>query len=1025
MGIKYFKLYKIYIVFVVLFCLYIYPDSAGAAQNSSKQIRPFNIIYGTVNGPHPLEAVADNENAKEAWKGVTPTRNFTEEEKSAIEVGVNYWAERMSKASPGVSANIFVGYSDSPAGTAFSLSPISVAGEEIADKVSPNDAVFDALQGGKPSPYPAGLADNIVIFNIPYDKRPQRALLDVFSTTSIMMHEMGHALGIMGWYDVDKNDKKHGNFAPSKFTKWNSHLYDVFGKQAKPGMNIAMDAEEGNKENVFQIYGENMADEYKYKYPTFHGNHVDALTDGKGMPVMGGFSNHGPGLDGFNALGHSGIMQSIMSYGMLQNMAFTELELAMFQDLGYEIDRELFFGKSYYYSVGGDTQTNTLGFGSVWFPNTSSFGVGVHIMRDSLNLTQAENIYANGYAGAGMRVDGIGNKLNLPAGITVSADGDMGTGVLVSYGRDNTLNLKGKVTALGSDGIGVMIAILAHSYYPYSSHMLKWQFSADNVQRRHEIFRLYDDLDGSLVQNLNLSGTLLASSDAIHIGEDAHVENINILNGAFIRGDIVSRWNPARFVLSDPESAYTTNLTFGLKADSEGSAIPNTSDESFSMRYRGDILGYENLDIFLAGGELNYAGVMQVNSFTMNDKTHLLTEFSDDVSMIEAKERVDMSPSSAIGFIPPAFTYGSKNALYSEPVLKFTESVPANPTFLPSNLLISIGAYDYPWELSWDDKTNSVMVNTNDVVFNDMRGGSDARNAQLALSIYTPWFDVLNSYMTKRFVKNPSLETNAGGMWITSTHDYIKHKGNRNYDVKGSSITFGLDGSPNELSYAGLAISLDYPKYDSDNAEVDGDSIAAIIYGGVLLPLDIELGFNSAYRKMNLTQTRVVYHDRYDSEYSLKTLSFGVNLGRRFELGREFGLRPFASWNYFYTKHPAYFERADIYALHYDDFSSKIHRFQAGLEGAWVNDSMSFSLKAYWSGLRGDTDKTSASYFVLDPNSNRFITPVEELDRDSFGLGINANFRLAKNTELSLEYSVLDGKNNTSQQGMMELRYRF
>lgn len=1033
---------RIFLVTLLWLCLCAYAGGADPVEAADTQIGPFILTYGTENGHHPLEVVGHNVDDM-SWNLTAPTRDLTGEEKSALEAGISYWAERMAKARPGMTAHIFAGFADDPDGSAFSLSPIEFVDEDIADQVSPDGTVFDALRSGKPSPYPAGLTDNIIIINIPYSTRPQRALLDPDSLAATMMHEMGHALGIWTDYAVSHPvPNKYGRFTPNRFTEWNAHLYDVFGKQAKPGMDIAMDAEDGSRENVFQIYGETLGDASKYKYPTFRGEHVDELTGGAGMPVMGGFSNSGPGLDGANSLGHPGIMQSVMSYGLLRNMVFTELELAMFQDLGYDIDRGLFFGKSYYNEVGGNTQTNALGFGSAQSPNTSGFGVGVHVMRDNLHLTQLGSIHADGYAAAGMRVDGVGNSLSLPAGVTVSADGEQGTGVLVSYGRENTLNLKGKVTALGPDGIGIMCA-LSDTRPRFFSHMPKWDvpIKHTNIQRRHEAGRLKADLDGPLVRRIDLGGTLMASSAALYIGADAHVAEINVLNGASIHGDIISRWNPAAFAdyFQEPFSNYMTDLTFGRMADSEGKAVAGSSDPDFRLRYRGDILGAESLDVRLAGGELNYAGTMRVHSFRMDDQTRLLTEFNNgDAGIIEAKDNVTLAPGSVIGFAPSPLSYGRRLAQGDNAVLRFTQSVPATPALLPSAGVFSIGAFDYQWNgLYWDAPTGAVMVNTTGGAFNNERGGTDACNAKPALSVRTPGLDAVDTRMaghfgrvgahgaTSSFSGTQEAGTPLGGVWAAPAYDYLRHRGDRRYTIQGTGLTFGLDHFFTENVYMGLALSLDYPRYDSDHAEVDGNGVAGIFYGGVLLPLDLELGFNAAYGHMDFEQKRTVYRNTYHSDYNAETLNFGASIGRRFMPAENFVLRPFADWDYLHSKYASHSERADIYGLKYERVRNNIHRLQVGLEGMWADDDMHLGLKAYWSGLRGDTDGTSASSFVLDPESNRFTAPVDGLDRDSIGLGADAGLRLGENMELRLEYSLLAGKHTTAQQGMVGLRYNF
>ena len=48
---------------------------------------------------------------------------------------------------------------------------------------------------------------------------------------------------------------------------------------------------------------------------------------------------------------------------------------------------------------------------------------------------------------------------------------------------------------------------------------------------------------GPLVNEFNVNGTLEGSKAAIYIADNAHVETININDGAKIYGDIISEWN--------------------------------------------------------------------------------------------------------------------------------------------------------------------------------------------------------------------------------------------------------------------------------------------------------------------------------------------------------------------------------------------------------------------------------------------------------------------------------------------------
>ncbi|MDR1125520.1 MAG: autotransporter outer membrane beta-barrel domain-containing protein [Deltaproteobacteria bacterium] len=130
-------------------------------------------------------------------------------------------------------------------------------------------------------------------------------------------------------------------------------------------------------------------------------------------------------------------------------------------------------------------------------------------------------------------------------------------------------------------------------------------------------------------------------------------------------------------------------------------------------------------------------------------------------------------------------------------------------------------------------------------------------------------------------------------------------------------------------------------------------------------------------------------------------------------------------WNYFYSRIDSYSERAGVYSLRYEDSRNNLYRLQAGLEGAWAGKNGGIGAKVYWSGLRGDTKEASAASFVLDPDANRFNAPVDGLDKNSLGLGLNAGIRLGANTGLRLEYSLLHGETTTAHQGIISLRHEF
>lgn len=571
--------------------------SPGGAQAELVSTGPFELYFASA-GEDPMDIIAPDRRSE----FTTSTRSFASPEKPQIIQAMRYWAERAPGAPNAI--NIYLGYSEKPLGSAFSMRPVDGAGMLEYYGISANGSIYDYFVNGRPSPLPPGVADNAIIYQTAYSSMPTRILLDDASSMTTMLHEMGHAMGI--WGSIDLTDVKRigeyfcsdtGLFSPDLFTAWNSHLVDIFGVAAMPDMDIEMitSGAGSRKEGVFQLYG-GVDLPANFKYPTFHGVNVDALTGGVGMPVMGGYPIQDGKiitslLDGGNALGHPGIMQSIMSYGLIRNMPFTEMELAAFQDMGYAMDRREFFGKSYYYAVGGDTQVNALGFGTEDAPNLSTFGLGTHIMRDNLTLAQVGGIYAQGYGGGGVRIDGSGNTLNIPSGVTVAADGDMGTGLLVSYGHANSINLDGTVRARGTGGIGAHFSIFAannyiHSYTTYTPS------DTTSIENRYEYGLIRNDLNGPLVSNFDIRGSLAGTQAAIEIGADAHVANITAHAGASISGNIISLWPR-----SIAGTEHATTLTLGA------------AGENGSLRVDGDINGASStIPTYFIGGEVKGSG---------------------------------------------------------------------------------------------------------------------------------------------------------------------------------------------------------------------------------------------------------------------------------------------------------------------------------------------------------------------------------------------------------------------------------
>ena len=158
--------------------------------------------------------------------------------------------------------------------------------------------------------------------------------------------------------------------------------------------------------------------------------------------------------------------------------------------------------------------------------------------------------------------------------INVSADN--GIGVLVSA-KVVTLNIESDVNASGTNGTAV-----------------KFESGQKNS-------------DGSVtpitVDIVNVSGSLTGNETAIYISPDAYVDEIGIMNGVNIQGNIVSDWNP---VPSD-----TTELRFGTKIGDDGQRV---QDENFNLSYSGNINSNSGISMRVWGGTLEYNGTANVKN---------------------------------------------------------------------------------------------------------------------------------------------------------------------------------------------------------------------------------------------------------------------------------------------------------------------------------------------------------------------------------------------------------------------------
>lgn len=386
----------------------------------------------------------------------------------------------------------------------------------------------------------------------------------------------------------------------------------------------------------------------------------------QGLPLNGYENSKGT----IPELSHIELQNVNMSHQYYRNWcSFTEAELALMQDLGYNIDRGAYFGKSIYNS--GIEYINKQGFfnriqdeDDKWIygnePNTTMHGIGLHIYGSNNTITQTGKILANGYSGIGIRVDGVGNKVTIATDI--SANGEGGNGLLVAYGKEHeiTLNAGTSIKATGADGVAARFDFGSNELgdiYGYRGSYINVIYNEpdadgddedegqesgegelllaqNEAQEEAQSGWVQKDLPaaikGELVTSFNVAGTLKGKKAAIYISPNAYVKNINILQSACIKGDIISQWNPNAIIYQNEDAKEAlapllpvnedglTHLNFGYAADENGNMILDgqkqpVADSNYEKKLRNNILGKDSLVIDLWAGKLTTSGTNNVN----------------------------------------------------------------------------------------------------------------------------------------------------------------------------------------------------------------------------------------------------------------------------------------------------------------------------------------------------------------------------------------------------------------------------
>lgn len=552
-------------------------------------------IFETSDGPYTLDEQANP---------TLSTWNLNTDEVSRVISAAQYWGE-LIQAVPGQSPAILnVGTYEDEGASAYS--PMS------NDRAGASTQVQAAITNQPPGESTLNAHGFIDVGKMEWSggtySPSQVVLTSEVDMTSVVLHEIAHALGIsanMGYGEMPGSTKK-AIFMPEALSVWENHLYDDNHQAARPDQVVYCAAcdnltvnDKGDPISPEDIFDASQDKAY------FSGQYVQEVLANAmpGVPLT--LYSYPDELD-IPVWSHLELKNSLMSHQNYRNYTnLMEAEVAIFQDLGYTIDRRNFWG----FSVYGDSLdvVNDNPFfarnpeGTSYLANTyntSTLGLGLHVYGSHNNVVQRADLLSAGAGGGGIRVDGEGNHLTVPPGTRVHANGAKGRGVMFTYGKDHTFTHRGDIEALGESGIAAS--------FDFGHNSL-----GDETEYRGSYIRTYDfddvrvlpELMGPLVKTVDITGRLAGTEASIYLSESAYVGAIHIMDKAQLSGDIISKYSD----VDSNQKPRLTTLAFGMKADESGQST-TTADSAFSFTYDDNIVGINNLSLQLAGGTTQLSG---------------------------------------------------------------------------------------------------------------------------------------------------------------------------------------------------------------------------------------------------------------------------------------------------------------------------------------------------------------------------------------------------------------------------------
>lgn len=530
------------------------------------ELRYFNVGDGPFDGDDQPDVVS--------------TFNLSAEQRTAIERGVAYWAERLlPTGTPAEPIIVNVGTTDD-VNAYCGMRGLYWDGTLGIWRAGAEQVLID----GHPMIEEAWVSDchmamMIGLMDFVYDEFGQTSIGEGIPLEAAVIHEFGHGLGLLQVGDFDNPATRYMQLVT--YTDPTEPTAFFIGAGAT------------------KIYGD-----------------VDlgAGRTPRDVPLNYELTDEGGMID----IGHLYVGNALFTHFLYRNYTgFMEVELAILDDIGYGIDLRNFFGRSIY--TDGNTFVNDRGYSNNWDGarytydvgdgcNTASYGLGLHVFGSDNHITQTADILTSGHAGMGIRSDGFRNTIVIDPGARVHAIGPRGTGLQIAFGTGTEIIHRGELKT-GDDGVAARfdfgsntsLGNTSDAFLPGEDLYLRSYFPGNGLDPDDPVNNLAVNLDGPLVERFDITGTIIGGTyenggAAVYVAENAHVREINVMAGASVAGDLVTDYTDA----GRGTDRYTV-LTFGREAAAGGRAT-DTGDDAFAFTFADRILGTGNFHLLAYAG---------------------------------------------------------------------------------------------------------------------------------------------------------------------------------------------------------------------------------------------------------------------------------------------------------------------------------------------------------------------------------------------------------------------------------------